>query len=204
MSPYVPPVPNFALTIASTASDMEACAGGQAAEISGSPVAGSVRPTGCERRLAYLGSGTCQRHRSARRQRGVTKVKPSILPYVFVNLGSPMAIAGLMEAWIQAPRPIASAVSITVCRSRSASICVRIGPSAPSGSFRSLLRNPLSTHFLTPAARYRLRSSTSVGRAPSGCVSRYIRALMYWCERSTTGNRTVVPGRLDRKRLESR
>src|SRR6185503_5703245 len=45
---------------------------------------------------------------------------------------------------------------------------------------------------------------TIVGRAPAGWVSRYIMPLIYWWERSTTGNRIVVPSRFDRKRLESR
>src|SRR3954470_4191260 len=103
----MPPVPNFEPITESTASDIDLCAGGHAAAISASP-SREVSPTGWERRVAYAGSGTCQRHTSASRQRGVTKVKPSILPYVRENFGSPRAIWGLIDAWIQAPRPIAS------------------------------------------------------------------------------------------------
>ena len=58
-----------------------------------------------------------------------------------------------IEAWIQAPSPIASAVSNRFCSSRSASICVRIDQMVPSGSLISLLRKPFSTHFFTPAGR---------------------------------------------------
>jgi len=43
-----------------------------------------------------------------------------------------------------------------------------------------------------------------VGRTQSGSVSRYISPLMYWCERSTTGSRSVVPGRFESRRFESR
>ena len=54
----------------------------------------------------------------------------------------------MIEAWIQAPRPIASAARNRFCSSRSASIWVRIEPMAPSGTLMSLLRKPFFTHLL--------------------------------------------------------
>ena len=59
---------------------------------------------------------------------------PASAPYVFENLGSPTSTGGLIEAWIQAPRPMASATRNRFCSRRSASICVRSDPMAPSGS----------------------------------------------------------------------
>ena len=82
---------------------------------------------------------------------GVLQSKPSIAPYWPRNFGSPSRIGGASEAWIQAPSPIASAVSIMFCSSRSASICVRIDQMVPSGSLMSLFRNPYLIHFFTPA-----------------------------------------------------
>ena len=84
---------------------------------------------------------------------GVIQSKPSIEPYRPRNFGSPSRTGGAIEAWIHAPRPIASAVSIRFCSSRSASIWVRIAPRLPSGSLMSLFRKPFSTHFFTPAIR---------------------------------------------------
>ena len=69
------------------------------------------------------------------------------------NFGSPSRIGGASEAWIHAPSPIASAVSMMFCSSRSASIWVRIDQMVPSGSLMSLFRNPDWIHFFTPAGR---------------------------------------------------
>src|SRR3954471_3817408 len=65
----------------------------------------TFRPTGLARRLAYFGSGTIQRRRSAGLKGGVTNSKPSIGPNWALNLGSPSSTGGLGEARIQGPRP---------------------------------------------------------------------------------------------------
>ena len=90
---------------------------------------------------------------SASFHRGTTQSKSSMEPYLRRNFGSPSSTGGAIEAWIHAPRPIASAVSIRFWSSRSASIWVRIAPRLPSGSLMSLFRNPFLTHFFTPAIR---------------------------------------------------